>query len=435
MKINKIKPIPKYIERLIYKTDKRNNPQPSGHTRFYAYFTKNDGELVKVTVAVRHRYTKWYCKQVAVHGIHSKMCFAKDIDFYYIAGYIVDWSELTSKCIDERFVNKVWYAVEDKYFDPFAVPVNVAYILKQPEFKYSAVNKLHTDKTLKYLRLYEKYPHAEYIVKLGLWHLAMSKQILSKAKKDKRFRKWLGQHRIELQERLYYVSAILTAYSTGKSVKSIQEFEESKKSLIKNNKELYRLFKDNLEQFFYYLRKQAISAHSYKDYYTACYELGLDMSLDRNLFPHDFKHWHDTRINEYKTKQAELDAKKHKELYDKFNSIVTKYLPLQRELKDAYIVIIAKSPDDLKQEGEILHHCVGSMGYEQKVIQEQSLIFFLRTKDNPQQPFVTVEYSLRTHQILQCYAARNSKPEQEVINYIQNTWLPYANRKLRKIAA
>ena len=58
MKIAKIKPIPKYIERLILKTDKENYALPSGHTRYYAYFTKNDGELVKITVAVRNRYKR-----------------------------------------------------------------------------------------------------------------------------------------------------------------------------------------------------------------------------------------------------------------------------------------------------------------------------------------------------------------------------------------
>ena len=50
MKIEKIKPIPKYIERIIKAKDKKNYPNSSGVTRYYAYLTKNDGELVKVTI-------------------------------------------------------------------------------------------------------------------------------------------------------------------------------------------------------------------------------------------------------------------------------------------------------------------------------------------------------------------------------------------------
>lgn len=53
MKIEKIKLIPKYIQKKIKRYDDILKPEHTGRTRFYAYFTKNDGELVKVTVAVR----------------------------------------------------------------------------------------------------------------------------------------------------------------------------------------------------------------------------------------------------------------------------------------------------------------------------------------------------------------------------------------------
>ena len=89
MMIEKIKPIPKYIVEKIRKRDAIRYPEPHGNTRFYSYLTKNDGELVKVTVAVRHRYKNWHYKQVAVHGVHSDRCFVKDMCFTYIGGYSV----------------------------------------------------------------------------------------------------------------------------------------------------------------------------------------------------------------------------------------------------------------------------------------------------------------------------------------------------------
>ena len=79
MKIEKIKPIPKYIQKKIKLYDDQLKSAPFGRTRFYAYFTKNDGELVKVTVAVREYKKQWYCKPVVVHGVHSDRCFGKDI--------------------------------------------------------------------------------------------------------------------------------------------------------------------------------------------------------------------------------------------------------------------------------------------------------------------------------------------------------------------
>lgn len=91
MKIERIKPIPKYILKRIKKADNKANPKPSGLTRYYSYLTKNDGELVKVTVAVRNKYSKWYYKQCAVHGVNSEKCFVKDMAFCYLTGYTVGW--------------------------------------------------------------------------------------------------------------------------------------------------------------------------------------------------------------------------------------------------------------------------------------------------------------------------------------------------------
>ena len=58
MKIEKIKPIPKYMVSKIQKLDKQRCPEQTGYVRFYSYLTTNDKELVKVTVAVRNKYHK-----------------------------------------------------------------------------------------------------------------------------------------------------------------------------------------------------------------------------------------------------------------------------------------------------------------------------------------------------------------------------------------
>ena len=53
MKIEKIRPIPKYILNKIEKSDKLYRLAPSGNTRFYSYLCKNDGELVRIYVAAK----------------------------------------------------------------------------------------------------------------------------------------------------------------------------------------------------------------------------------------------------------------------------------------------------------------------------------------------------------------------------------------------
>ena len=88
-----IKPIPKYILQKIQRTDKIDYPTPNKRTRFYAYLTIRHKELIKVTVAVKNYRRKWYCKAVAWHGLLSKRCFLKDLEYNYLGGmgFRVGW--------------------------------------------------------------------------------------------------------------------------------------------------------------------------------------------------------------------------------------------------------------------------------------------------------------------------------------------------------
>lgn len=128
MKIEKIKPIPKYIQKKIKLYDDKLKTAPFGRTRFYAYFTKNDGELVKVTVAVREYKKRWYCKPVVIHGIHSDRCFGKDIKFTFIAGYSVGWHEQGLSKYPDWYESNDWGWSSDDSFDPYAPIVNRDYI-------------------------------------------------------------------------------------------------------------------------------------------------------------------------------------------------------------------------------------------------------------------------------------------------------------------
>ena len=437
MKIEKIKPIPKYIVARIKKADMLNKITLPGRTRFYSYLTKNDGELVKVTVAVKTRYKQWLYKQVAVHGLNSDICYVKDMVFYYISGYSVGWYEQGTQNAPRWYESTEWDYSDDKYFDPFAPIVNREYLDKFPKYKYSAVNLYKGVDVLKYLRFYEKYPQIEYLMKAGLDGYAFSKQILQEIGKNKRFIKWLMKNRAELIKDEYYVDVIMRSFKTGKPLADVQAYRKYRVKLSKETtlKELRTLFKNDLEKFVLYLRKQETNPYSYQDYLHACQYLGLNMTEDKNRYPHDFKRWHDIRIDEYNTAKAMKDAEERKALYEKFAAVASKYLGLEYDKKSVYIAIIAQNPSDLIREGELLHHCVGRMGYDQKFAREESLIFFIRTREQPNVPLVTVEYSLKNKKVLQCYGDHDSKPDDCVMEFVNKKWLPYANRKLKQLAA
>ena len=437
MKIEKIKPIPKYIEKKIISMDKKRQ-LTYNQKRFYAYFTKNDGELVKVTVAARRHKDKIYLKQVAVHGVDSNVCFSKDINCHYIAGYSVGWYDMGLTKQRSWYEDAIWYECSpEKAFDPYALLVNVEYITTIPEFKYSAVDKYsYNENTLKYLRTYREYPEVEFITKLGIPNLSLSKQILKLARADKAFRKWLGKNRLMLRHAPFDVKVIIDAYKTKKDIQVLQQLNNKRKDFYHASalENLRAFVKGETDKFLAYIDKQNISFYTYNDYRLACEYLGIDLSLDKNRYPHDFKRWHDIRVNEYHSEQAKRDEENRKQFYENFRAVAVKYNALQYE-KVGFICIIAKSPTELKNEGNILHHCVGKMGYDQKVVDEKSLIFFIRTKEQPDKPLVTIEYSLEDKKVLQCYGEYNSKPSEEILTFVNKKWLPYAKRQIKQIAA
>jgi hypothetical protein len=356
------------------------------------------------------------------------------MEFNWLGGYMVGWHEQGLSKYKKWYETAEWCTADDKYFDPYAPVVNSELALKI--FPYSVADKYTKVNIFEYLRLYEKYPQAEYLMRLGLYQYATSTQILRKIGTDKNFRKWVINNKTELN-RTYYVSTVLSAYKTNKSLQQTQMLERAKKRLNsdKANKPIRELFKDDLEKFFLYIEKQKTSVQSYLDYLKACNYLQLDMNEDKNRFPHDFKRWHDIRIDEYHSLKAAEDEKQRKEFYQKFAYVSEKYLPLQRNMNDSFIAIIARTPQDLVREGDYLHHCVGRMGYDQKFAREETLIFFIRNIDSPDTPFVTLEYSLSTHKVLQCYGDNDSKPNENVMTFVNKKWLPYANRKLKKLTA
>ena len=437
-----IKAIPKYIIRKIRKLDDKNRFVTDTGTRYYSYLTKINKDLARIIVACKVKDHQWFCKQVVVHTMNSDHCLVRDID-YSLFGYIVGWSKQILTYSHRRYDDGKWYKSDDKYYNVLCPIINKNYALKIDKYKYSAIDKYKYLDIIKYLKIYEKYPQAEYLVKLNLSQFATNKSILKQVGKDKNFRKWLIKSRDYLKNeygQYPYISSkvMLYAYKNNISIALSQKLDMKTKELQEDynfrNKISKIITKDEVITFINYLEKQETDCSSYADYLKACEKLNLDMTIDKNKYPKDFKKWHDIRIDQYHTLKAIEDEEKRKELYEKFEKVANKYLPMQRVMNEDFVVIIAKSPADLIKEGEILNHCVGRMNYDQKFAREESLIFFVRDKNNPQKPFVTVEYSLQNKKILQCYAKDNRKPQSNVEQFINKKWLPYAKRKLKEVA-
>ena len=80
------------------------------------------------------------------------------------------------------------------------------------------------------------------------------------------------------------------------------------------------------------------------------------------------------------------------------------------------------STDEIKKEGEALHHCVG--GYVNKVINGETEIFFIRRVSEPDKPFYTVEW--KNNEIKQCYGFKNCEKTPEIDAFV-NTFIQLMN--------
>ena len=292
-----IKPIPKHIAKQIRRLDDNQLCQGGG-TRFYAYLTKMKGELVKITVACKNYKQQWFCKQVAVHGVHSESCLVRDME-YTLMGYSVGWYDYGLTDRPKNFEDGRWYPAKNKYYDPIAYVVNKKYALKFDAFIYSAVDKYPYAAVLKYLRTYEQYPQAEYFVKIGLQHLATNKTLLRKAGKDKQFRKWLIRNAKLLRNEhgnypYFSAKTVWAAYKQNAPILEMQTLERKTKILLHDynyTNTISRIIpKNEIATFLDYIEKQDTNTSSYADYVRACEFIGLDMSLPKNRYPHDFKH-------------------------------------------------------------------------------------------------------------------------------------------------
>jgi hypothetical protein len=113
-------------------------------------------------------------------------------------------------------------------------------------------------------------------------------------------------------------------------------------------------------------------------------------------YPERLMQAHNDATALYAVRKQEIDAKAFEETIDK---------TLEWKNKD-FVVLYPKSSNEVIEEGKKLRHCVGS--YIQSVIQNECKIVFLRQKDAPEKPFVTIEIS--GGNIRQARGVGNSNP-------------------------
>ena len=155
-----------------------------------------------------------------------------------------------------------------------------------------------------------------------------------------------------------------------------------------------------------YLEKQKIRhTQDYFDYIGWLLEMGYDMRNEFNIYPRNFVDKHDEMAKAYqkfKDKQHREDIKKFNRLLKQMRKDLKEDNPLNLQLQGLFIRLPYQAAE-LKTEGEILHHCVGT--YIDRVMKGETAIFFVRRIEKPEEPFYTLEW--KDHKIVQCRGSHN----------------------------
>lgn len=153
----------------------------------------------------------------------------------------------------------------------------------------------------------------------------------------------------------------------------------------------------------------------FQDYRTECHTLGYDITNEGVLFPKDMYAAH--------SRASELIAAREWEkrtgpILADFKKKVKKYI--KKEFTNGELVFrICREPLELKREGEALRHCVYSAGYDKRIAEGRTLIFFIRRAQAPDTPFYTLECQPQSFNVVQLRGCRNDNAPNDVYAFAQ----------------
>lgn len=141
--------------------------------------------------------------------------------------------------------------------------------------------------------------------------------------------------------------------------------------------------------------KNSVKAYEYRDYRNMLEKLGIAFEGDFRIMPKNFNEAHKLAITNYNNMKDEIKRQGyHKRLQ--------KLLGLEQTIGN-YTFVLPKELQELKEEGKILSHCVGT--YADRVASGETVIVFVRQKEKVDNPLYTLEIS--NGKIVQLRGMRN----------------------------
>lgn len=409
-------------------------------TQYFTVLSEFDGDVVFRMFACRKRKNRrleYMEVQRIVPGM--KLCLQRNMYLSSMSGWKVVYSE---KDCHPSYYGYYGYNFNPCYLGIWTTEniagvaswvVNIGALFKIEKYKYCGWSG--GSNLFRYLELYNEFPEVEYFGKLGI---IPSKALIQKAKKDKQFVRFLIDRADEYKGiNSGYLDcigpqALIYAYENNIGLNAAR-WE------LKEKREVVSVVNNNIKQWIRgaeawpWLRKTKVDVYNYVDYIKAAAYVGLDMKDPAVLFPQNFKRAHDLRVDQYNAMKGKAEAKKKREFNRKFEEVAKQCQRFSFK-KGKYEILIPNKVKDLVHEGHILNHCVGRMGYDQKMIDGRCVIGFVRLKSDISTPFVTVEWLTSEKKVSQRYGNHDSRPSDEVIAFIDKweAWMQKLAREEEK---
>lgn len=293
-------------------------------------------------------------------------------------------------------------------------------------YKYCGLQELEkgdniiADRLCDLLSIYEEHPCVEFLNKFEINNLARYKNVVKRLEKgDKTFMKFLVANK-EILKKYNYIDYSKINIAVKNKMLSLSNQLMLEQEFNSVTEAINTIPKDKLDKVIRYLLKQRnenFKGYSYfninyKDYIKSCYKLGLT-NEQIDWMPKDLKEAHDLNYQKIET----IKNEKLNELLKKQASKLIKKIKF--ETKDL-IGIIPNAVADFAKEGTIQNNCVAKGNYIQDMIRGICCIMFVRKKEDPETPYITMELDFKKNQILQARYKGNITVEEEIVNLIQS---------------
>ncbi len=151
---------------------------------------------------------------------------------------------------------------------------------------------------------------------------------------------------------------------------------------------------------------------TYTEYLAMRAGLGYDMTDSIGLFPRDLHTaHHEMTVQSDRQKSSTEIQKKEIEYGERIRGRFDQAVKSYYWEDEGKLIRPAASASEIIMEGRELHHCVGGDPYLSAHADGRSTILFLRRKEKPEVPYVTVE--IKNRKINQWYGAYDKKPDKE----------------------